>query len=545
MSWYRAGEIAGSAGNAVITGVNTNWIDNKQAVGAGQALIISVGDATQIYEIEQVESATQIRLTSPLKQDYSGEYAILTFYVDSVPDFARRLSTLIGYFTTQLAGLQDLVTSDSDVTFIKPDGTSVIIPSIHALTKWVDEYKKWFDGARDDIDNVAGNANEAKAARDEAVQARLEAIAAATGSEKYKEQAKDYAAQAAVSEQSASASETAAASALAGAISAKDNAKVSMEGAKVARDRAEAAAQKAKDIAEAADIDKVMEVMSDKMDKTGGTFTGPVTLVGDATNPLEPTTKQQVESEIQAITENVTNAVSSIGTQVNGIANSVNNIDGRVTTLEAGADALLGKNNTWTATNKFIGGLSVAAPAGSSEGGQIDLDDKDGGRAYFIDIDADGNFRVVRSGNNSGITTNVMFQLMRTTNDAWIRSTLNVEGGIKATGSIHAGNAVMGTDGNIVGSIWNGGSLASHLGTVGGIKNVARGANAVITWGYISGVKYQDTHVPAGCYISGMQVKRSSGTASSGPIDVINALFYRPVMIQNSAGAWVQIGDIA
>ncbi|MGT3185621.1 hypothetical protein ACVSXV_23360, partial [Yersinia enterocolitica] len=72
-----------------------------------------------------------------------------------------------------------------------------------------------------------------------------------------------------------------------------------------------------------------------------------------------------------------------------------------------------------------------------------------------------------------------------------------------------------------------------------------RGANAVITWGYISGVKYQDTHVPAGCYISGMQVKRSSGTASSGPIDVINALFYRPVMIQNSAGAWVQIGDIA
>ncbi|EPA3167177.1 hypothetical protein ACQ26G_004366 [Yersinia enterocolitica] len=48
-----------------------------------------------------------------------------------------------------------------------------------------------------------------------------------------------------------------------------------------------------------------------------------------------------------------------------------------ITTLEAGADALPGKNNTWTATNKFIGGLSVAAPAGSSEGGQIDLDDKD------------------------------------------------------------------------------------------------------------------------------------------------------------------------
>ncbi|MGT3291600.1 hypothetical protein ACVST8_23340, partial [Yersinia enterocolitica] len=70
-----------------------------------------------------------------------------------------------------------------------------------------------------------------------------------------------------------------------------------------------------------------------------------------------------------------TNAVSSIGTQVSGIANSVSNIDGRVTTLEAGADALPGKNNTWTATNKFIGGLSVAAPAGSSEGGQIDLDD--------------------------------------------------------------------------------------------------------------------------------------------------------------------------
>ncbi|MFQ6242887.1 hypothetical protein ACNSO7_24415 [Yersinia enterocolitica] len=252
MSWYRAGEIAGSAGNAVITGVNTNWIDNKQAVGAGQALIISVGDATQIYEIEQVESATQIRLTSPLKQDYSGEYAILTFYVDSVPDFARRLSTLIGYFTTQLTGLQDLVTSDSDVTFIKPDGTSVIIPSIHALTKWVDEYKKWFDTAREGIDNAATNASEAKAGRDEAEQAKLDAITAATGAEEYAQQAEDYAEQAGTRAQSAASSENNAATSATAAAESQNAAAESEKLAVSSANSATLAAQNAQESKEAA-----------------------------------------------------------------------------------------------------------------------------------------------------------------------------------------------------------------------------------------------------------------------------------------------------
>ena len=896
MSWYRDGEITGSAGNPVITGVNTNWLDNKQAIGAGQALIISVGDATQVYEIAQVESATQIRLTSPLKQDYFGEYAILTFYIDSVPDFARKLSSIIGYFQGQLTGLQELVTSDNAVDFIKPDGTSIKIPSINSLTKWVTEYQAWFDNAREEIDGAATNAAEAKAARDAAVQAKLDAIAAATGVEEYAQESKKYANQAAASAQSASASETATAAALAGAnnakidaenardeavtastaskanaditeanktasetakadaetardvaitaksdavtasaeavqaktdaatsrneaaksatdaataktgaesardiaVSAKDSAEASKEGAEVARDRAEAAARKAEDITNAADIDKVVELvngkmdkkggaftgpvqvaadavkplepvtkqqldteitslneridsvadseevanlLAEKMDKKGGTFTGPVVLAGDATKPLEPTTKQQLDSEIQAVTDkldemggggylgmvgwhpmrsempfgriaadgqeldrevfaslfervstgklpvcedslwlsdskyrgfytlgngtttfripdyngktkgslgagflrgdglnslgengliqsdairNITGAFSSdlggmvwLGAtatsgvfssasrqegnifqpkgdtfnrvsangsfdidvsrqvptaadnhpvnitgcftiqyagavldegeiEVGKLANAIADLSNRVAALEAGggADELLGKSNTWTGANKFAGAFTVAAPAGSPEGGQIDLSDKDGNGAYFIDIDAGGNFRVVRSGNNSGVTTSVMLQLMRATNDTWIRSTLNVDGPIKATGSISAGNAAIGTDGNVVGPIWSGGSLASHLSTVGGVKSVARGANAAINWGYISGVQYQDTHVPVGCYINGMQVRRSGGTASSGPINMINAIFYRPIMI-NDGARWLQVGDIA
>lgn len=889
MSWYRDGEITGSAGNPVITGVNTNWLDNKQAIGAGQALIISVGDATQVYEIAQVESATQIRLTSPLKQDYFGEYAILTFYIDSVPDFARKLSSIIGYFQGQLTGLQELVTSDNAVDFIKPDGTSIKIPSINSLTKWVTEYQAWFDNAREEIDGAATNAAEAKAARDAAVQAKLDAIAAAAGVEEYAQESKKYANQAAASAQSASASETSAAAALTGAnnaktdaeaardeavtasttskanaditeanktaseaakadaetardvavtakndtvtasaeavqaktdaatsrdeaaksatdaataktgaesardiaVSAKDSAEASKEGAEVARDRAEAAARKAEDITNAADIDKVVELvngkmdkkggaftgpvqvaadavkplepvtkqqldteitslneridsvadseevanlLAEKMDKKGGTFTGPVVLAGDATKPLEPTTKQQLDSEIQAVTDkldkmgggylgmvdwhpmrsempfgriaadgqeldrevfaslfervsagklpvcedslwlsdskyrgfytlgngtttfripdyngktkgslgagflrgdglnslgengliqsdairNITgysggwcNAITAssggalatdaeMGRFNNGganaaawaavrntsfdasrvvptaadnhpvnitgcftiqyagavldegeievgkLANAIADLSNRVAALEAGgsADELLGKSNTWTGANKFAGAFTVAAPAGSPEGGQIDLSDKDGNGAYFIDIDAGGNFRVVRSGNNSGVTTSVMLQLMRATNDTWIRSTLNVDGPIKATGSISAGNAAIGTDGNVVGPIWSGGSLASHLSTVGGVKSVARGANAAISWGYISGVQYQDTHVPVGCYINGMQVRRSGGTASSGPINMINAIFYRPIMI-NDGARWLQVGDIA
>ena len=133
MAWYTTGTIAVSG--TTVTGTGTNWLDNKQSIGAGQALLIPCSGTVKMYEIASVTSATKLTLkTSPGTIAAGQAYAILSFYTDSVPDFARRLAAQLSYYQSQMDGWQQIMTGTGDVTLTAPDGTSVTISSLSKLT---------------------------------------------------------------------------------------------------------------------------------------------------------------------------------------------------------------------------------------------------------------------------------------------------------------------------------------------------------------------------------------------------------------------------
>ena len=133
MAWYTTGTIAVSG--TTVTGTGTNWLDNKQSIGAGQALLIPGSGTVKMYEIASVTSATKLTLkTSPGTIAAGQAYAILSFYTDSVPDFARRLAAQLSYYQSQMDGWQQIMTGSGNVTLTAPDGTSVTISTFLKLS---------------------------------------------------------------------------------------------------------------------------------------------------------------------------------------------------------------------------------------------------------------------------------------------------------------------------------------------------------------------------------------------------------------------------
>lgn len=131
MAWYRAGTIT-SSGN-IITGVGTKWLDNKMGVGAGQILLVPGDGTVKMYEILDVDTDTRLRLVATPSPALSGAYAIISFYNDSVPDFARRLAAQLAYFQSQMEGWQKIMTGTGNVTIILPDQTSIVMPSFNQM----------------------------------------------------------------------------------------------------------------------------------------------------------------------------------------------------------------------------------------------------------------------------------------------------------------------------------------------------------------------------------------------------------------------------
>lgn len=133
MAWYTTGTIAVSG--TTVTGTGTNWTDNKQGIGPGQALLIPGAGTVKMYEIASVTNATKLTLKTSAGTVAAGQaYAIMSFYTDSVPDFARRLAAQLSYYQGQMDGWQQLLTGTGNVTLIAPDGTSVSMSSIAKLT---------------------------------------------------------------------------------------------------------------------------------------------------------------------------------------------------------------------------------------------------------------------------------------------------------------------------------------------------------------------------------------------------------------------------
>lgn len=133
MAWYKAGTI--SVSGKTVTGAGTNWTDNKMGIGPGQALLIPGTGSVKMYEIARVDSATKITLASDAGTVSAGSaYAIMSFYTDSVPDFARRLAVQLSYYQSQMDGWQQIMTGTGSITLEAPDDTIVTISSFKKLT---------------------------------------------------------------------------------------------------------------------------------------------------------------------------------------------------------------------------------------------------------------------------------------------------------------------------------------------------------------------------------------------------------------------------
>ncbi|AHF77884.1 Putative phage tail protein [Sodalis praecaptivus] len=140
MAWYKAGTINAEESSTVVTGTGTQWANNVYGIGPGQILLVPGSGSVRAYEIQAVDSNTQLRLvTSPGEALTDQPYAILSFYVDSVPDFARRLSAQLAFYQSQLDGWQQILTGAGDITLTAPDGTQVTIKSMAEITDSIND----------------------------------------------------------------------------------------------------------------------------------------------------------------------------------------------------------------------------------------------------------------------------------------------------------------------------------------------------------------------------------------------------------------------
>ncbi|WP_338464536.1 tail fiber domain-containing protein [Franconibacter daqui] len=145
-AWYRSGTIA--VAGKTVTGTGTNWTDNKMSIGPGQALLIPGAGTVKVYEIARVDSATQLTLNDDAGTVSAGQtYAIMSFYSDSVPDFARRLSAQLSYYQSQMDGWQEIMTGSGSIILEAPDGTQVTVSSFKKLNDDLDEKADKVNGA--------------------------------------------------------------------------------------------------------------------------------------------------------------------------------------------------------------------------------------------------------------------------------------------------------------------------------------------------------------------------------------------------------------
>ncbi|EOI6585124.1 phage tail protein [Yersinia enterocolitica] len=277
MSWYEAGTVTSVAGTNVITGTGTLWNNPIFGIASGQMIFIPGSGQVVIYEILAVDSDTKIRVTKNLTSAITNsKYAIVTTVSNSMSDLARRTAVQLALYQKLLEDWQDITTGTGDVTIIAPDGSTVVIPSLSDLTAWVNDSKTWFDDNRELIENAGEAVAGAETARDEAVAAKTAAQSAEAAAEG--------------SATSASGSATTASDA---AAAATDSASIASEAATIAtqsKDGAVTARDEAEQFAESVNPDLLMHT-------TGGTFTGPVILAGDATDPKGAVTKQQLDAK--------------------------------------------------------------------------------------------------------------------------------------------------------------------------------------------------------------------------------------------------------
>lgn len=131
MSWYKTGSIAATDGSKIITGAGTQFTNPLNGVSAGRMLLLPGSGTVQIYEIESVQSDTELTLVSAFSgATGSGKlYAIPTSPSVSIEQFAHEFASTLAYYQQQLQGWQSILTGSGNITLTTPDGQSVTVRS--------------------------------------------------------------------------------------------------------------------------------------------------------------------------------------------------------------------------------------------------------------------------------------------------------------------------------------------------------------------------------------------------------------------------------
>ncbi|GKX46078.1 hypothetical protein [Pectobacterium carotovorum] len=131
MSWYKTGSVTANSGSKIITGAGTQFTNPLNGVSAGRMLLLPGSGTVQIYEIESVQSDTQLTLVSAFTGTAgSGKsYAIPTSPAVSIEQFAHEFASTLAYYQQQLQGWQSILTGTGNITLTTPDGQSVTVRS--------------------------------------------------------------------------------------------------------------------------------------------------------------------------------------------------------------------------------------------------------------------------------------------------------------------------------------------------------------------------------------------------------------------------------
>ncbi|MBG6245730.1 hypothetical protein CS369_14855 [Candidatus Symbiopectobacterium sp. 'North America'] len=131
MSWYKTGTIAATNGSKIITGSGTQFTNPLNGVSAGRILLFPAAGTVQIYEIESVQSDTQLTLVSAFTgtTGTGKAYAIPTSLAVSIEQFAHEFASTLAYYQQQLSGWQQILTGTGNVTLTTPDGQAVTVRS--------------------------------------------------------------------------------------------------------------------------------------------------------------------------------------------------------------------------------------------------------------------------------------------------------------------------------------------------------------------------------------------------------------------------------
>ena len=144
MSWYKTGTVNVTKNSKIVTGAGTKWTNQLSGVSAGRMLILQISNQIEIYEIESVQSDTQLTLSD----NYSGEtikglkYTIPTSPSVSIEQFALEIASSLAYHQKQLDGWQKILTGSGDVNLTAPDGQNVTIKSQKSLSSAIDNAVK-------------------------------------------------------------------------------------------------------------------------------------------------------------------------------------------------------------------------------------------------------------------------------------------------------------------------------------------------------------------------------------------------------------------